>query len=597
MIGARSHRTARLARSLAALAWVWAALLGGCGVIGTDSGGPTGQCQTDNDCGLQGVVCYDHRVCIVKSAPDVPVSLRVAPPVVSGRLTEHFALTVQSATQVSPVSLMLADPAVVYGDVRSSDMQSISVPGTLVATAPTDATATNLQFQTTVYNAPKDFTGAKVFHDFELRLQPGNTYELAFYPQSSNVFPPHYSSITVGGSIDDWQITLPKASELVHITGRLSTGQEPLGNVRVFLQDAQGRLTSTYDVTSGMPRKVGADTLPPGTFRLLADASAPPSVLHVEPATGSEWPIHGQLGDYLDIVQVGLSKGVLDLGELEVGGLGAPQTTHVQVVNAAGQPELGARVRLTQKLAAVGIDDAKIYLESSAITDSQGRVKVSLPPGSTSVIVQPAADSTAGRWFGTVKLQQGLEPIVCPKRTVLTGQVLDYVGNDVVGALVMMRKVGANPAESGIEGSNPSNDPTFQTSTDAGGKFSLPIDPGSWWLWVVPKGNAKLPRLLAARVDIDGKTTPESLLVNIPAPMLLRGKVVTPGGIGVANASVDVLGLLDLTPGYRTGQGAAGADGDGDDPPGKTLIAEGHLLATTTTNSSGGFEVLIAPMQ
>lgn len=590
------HRSNWIVR-LAVLTMAVAALLSGCGLVWTDTGGPTGQCQTDNDCGLQGVVCYDHRVCIAKTAPDVPVSLRVAPPVVSGRLTEHFALTVQAATQVAPVSLMLADPAVVYGDVRSSDTQSISVPGTLVATAPTDATATSLQFQTTVYNAPKDFTGSKVFHDFELRLQPGNTYELAFYPQSSNVFPPHYSSITVGGSIDDWKITLPKASELVHITGRLTSGLEPLGAVRVFLQDAQGRLTSTYDITSGVPRKMGADTLPPGTFRLLADPSAPPSVLRVEPAAGSEWPIHGQLGDYLDIVQVGLSKGVLDLGSLELGGLGAPKAMHVQVLNAAGQPELGARVRLTQKLAAAGVDDAKIYLESAAMTDSQGRVKVSLPPGPTSVIVQPAADSTAGRWFGTVKLEPDLAPIVCPKRTVLGGQVLDYVGKDVAGALVLMRKVGANPAESGMDGSKSNNDPTFQTTTDLDGKFSLPIDPGSWWLWVVPKGNAKLPRLLAARVDIDGKSTPESLLVNIPAPLLLRGKVVTPSGSGVANASVDVLGLQDLTPGYRTGQGAAGGDGDADDPPGKTLIAEGHLLATTTTSSSGSFEVLIAPMQ
>ncbi|MBI5608871.1 MAG: hypothetical protein HY902_08310 [Deltaproteobacteria bacterium] len=594
MMWGGSRWTRRLASSAFALVWAWAALLGGCGLVWTDTGGPTGQCQTDNDCGLQGVVCYDHRVCIANTAADVPVSLRVAPPVVSGRLTEHFALTVQSATQVSPVSLMLADPAVVYGDVRSPDsLQPVS--GTLVATAPTDATATSLQFQTTVYNAPKDFTGLKVFHDFELRLQPGNTYELAFFPQSSSVFPPHYSSITVGGPIDDWKITLPKAAELVHITGRLTTGHEPLGAVRVFLQDAQGRLTSTYDITSGVSRQVGADTLPPGTFRLLADPSAPPSVLRVEPATGSDWPIHGQLGDYLDIVQVGLKKGVLDLGTLELGGLAAPQTVQVQVLASAGTPELGAQVRLTQKLAAAGIDDAKIYLETSAISDSQGRIKVSLPPGPTSVIVQPAADSAAGRWFGTVKLQQGLAPITCPKRVVLTGNVHDYVDEAVPNATILLRKVGANPAESGVDGSKPSNDPTFQTSTDSDGSFSLPIDPGSWWLWVIPKGNAKLPRMLAKRVDIDGKSTPDMLLITIPAPMLLRGKVVTPSGGGVPNASVDVLGLQDLTPGYRSGRGAAGGTGDGDDPPGKTLLAEGHLLATTTTSSSGSFEVLIAP--
>ncbi len=579
------------------LVWILAILaavlaLGACGEIST----PAGQCQSDNDCGLQGVICFDHRVCIANVAQDMPVSLRVAPPSASGRLTEHFALTVQATAQASQISLMLADPAVVYGEVRRTGDESISVPGTLVATAPTDATATSLQFQTSVYNTAQHFNDPHVSRDYELRLQTGNVYDLAFYPQESTVFPPYYSTITVGGSIDDWKIMLPKAADLVQVTGRMTAGGEPLGAVRVYLQDASGRLTSTYDTTTGTARKVGSDTLAPGSFRLLVDPLALPSVLRVEAASGSAWPLHGNLGDYLNIAQAGLKKGPLDLGTLDLGGLGEPQTMEVHVIDAKGNSEMGAHVKLHQVLAVTGLDDAKVYLEASSVTDSAGVAKVSLPGGLTTVIVQPTAESSAGRWFGSVALKQGMAPLVCPKRVVLSGQVVDYVGNDVDKALVLLRKVGANPAESGTPGSNPSADPTFQATTDSDGRFGLPIDPGSWWLWVIPKANTKLPRLLAARVEIDGTSGPAPLLINVPAPLLVRGKVVTPSGAGVANAGVDVLGLFDLTPGSRNGQRGA-SSGDVDDPPTKTVIAQSHLLATTSTNPSGAFEVLIAPMQ
>lgn len=583
---------------VALASWLAAMAMLSCGAIGVDVGGATGQCSVDNDCGLSGLTCFEHRVCIVKQAPATSVSVRLLPPVASGKLTEDFQLDLQAGSQAEIVSLMLAEPAVVHGQVRSADTDFKPVPGELVATAPTEATGTTLQFQATVYNAPKYCAGLPVCQDFELRVQAGHTYDLAFYPQESTTFPPHYSSLTAGGSIDNWKIVLPKESDLVRVTGRLMAGQQPLVGMRVFLQDAAGRPTSTRDVTTSTPRKVGVqgDVLPPGAFRLLVDPTAQKGRLRFEPIEPGMAMPQGLVGDVIDIGAAGLKQSGVELGPLNLGPLPPPAAVTLTVLGPTGKPEDGALVRLQWPLPGGALDDLDATVEVAGKTDAQGQFTAMMPAVKLAALVQPGAESQAGRWTNKVDAKASPLVVQCPARVVLSGQVLDYVGHQVAKATIYLRKVGFQQGEQAILGATTQSDPSVLAKTDGDGRFSTPIDPGDWWLWAVPPEGALLPRFLAARVTVQPGVKPAAILVNIPAPLLLRGRVVTASGAVVAKVGVDINGLASLTPALLGTSSRAGAP-DADDPPGTTVVAQSHLLASTVTNALGLFEVLVAPPQ
>jgi hypothetical protein len=563
-------------------AWALAVMSGSgaCGVLSVEEPTASGMCAQDSDC-AEGLRCYDQRLCVVRQSPAFAVQARLTPPSGSGKIVEQFALQLDAAMRGDTAALMLGEPALVRGTVKRAGSSTLaaSIPGTLVASAQSqDGTALN--FQVASFATLQSFAGSPTKQGFELRVQPGYTYTVVFRPEAAELIPPHTSNITVGGSIDNWKIELPSEDKLLRVRGRLLAGGVPLVGLRAFLIDDEGKLDSTRALVDGK-----------GEFALWVDPAAKPGRLRFEPVDlGSALPQGETVGE-IDIHKAALKGEPLDLGDLDLGAIG-PASAVTLTAAAGGQPESGALVRV-QRLLKAETQGVKAWIEVHGHTDDEGRWSAELPPGPMVVSVIPEVHSAAARWSAKVKGESGQLAIELGKRPVVMGQVLDYRQRPVAQATLRMRRVTTGAGEI-MAGSTTLGEAEIQGTTDAQGRFAMPADLGGWWLWVAPRPQDGLPRVLAAQVDLTAGSVPPQLAVVVPAPVLLVGRTLTAKGVGLAGVAVDILAQQALHPLI----GSAGAKRAGMPLPGADIASsQNRLIGSATSGNGGVFEVLLAPPQ
>ena len=574
----RMPKRAMWARRAAA---ILALLHAGCGIIGLDDTPVVGQCTVDSDCGA-GLRCYGKHVCIANQAESTKIEVRLTPPVQTGKLVEHFELNVDAATQTDPVALMLSEPAVIHGTVKQpggAGGLSQSMPGLLEAIAQSNVPGRELRYTAISHSAEQVFGDGQVA-GFELLVQPGHTYELIFRPDADANFPPHRSKITVSGSVDKWKIELPTEDKLVSVTGAIVAAGKPLANLRVYLADNDGQLSSTRGTTDAA-----------GKFLLRVDPMIAAGKLRFEPIDAAVGLPKGWLETPVEIHKASRKDkpAPLELGDLDVGAMPAPESVTVIVQSAESTPELGAMVQLQRPLNPT-TPGLNAVVQSQGVTDEQGRFSALVPPGAGGLWVMPGPTSVVGRWSAKTELKAGKVVVACPARAWLSGTAVDYQNRPIKGAKVWLRRVAqASPLADTQVVTGALGDLPIEVSTDGAGKFKMPVDPGGWWLWLLPKSSDLLPRVLAAKVDIADK--PVQVDVTVPAPLLLIGKVVTAKGGAVSHASIDILAPKVQEPTVQRGE----PGGKGPNSAGAGVVSDSHLLGTTVTDSQGGFEVLIAP--
>ncbi len=559
--------------------WVACALLSAGVVAGcVDNDEVAARCTSDADCGA-GLRCYQQRICIAAQLPNETVAVRLTPPKASGKLVEHFELDLDAQVRSEPVALMLSEPAVVLV-TYSAAFNFTPVQGKLIATAHSDVKGSLLRYEATRYFG-KD---GKAFSGYELRVQPGKTYDLMFDPDADVDGPPHYSKITVSASFDHGAITLPQGDGLVEVRGKLVAGQKPLVGLRTQLVNAAGQTISTSALTDKS-----------GAFAIQVGPTAVAGHLTFAPTDSSLALPQGRLEEPVDVAnrfKADAKPKPLQLGELNTGKLPDPVTATVEVKNDIGEPEVGALVRVQRHGDGKG-KGLLAYVEVQGYTDHQGRLVLNMPPGGALLSVLPTSGSLAARWSGKVEVAAGLLPVGCTRRSLVKGTVVDFGGRKLHTAKVWLRRV-AQPDENASElsGSAALGEVPLETVTGSQGTFELPVDAGGWWLWVHPRPADLLPRWLAAKVEV----TPGSdtvIQVSVPAPVLVLGKVVTASGSPVANAAIEILARSAapqpaVTRGPR-GKGARSAS--------TAVTVDSVLLGSALSDGAGLFEVLLAPPQ
>jgi hypothetical protein len=534
-----------------------------------------------------GLTCYDDKWCVAEQAAPEPVVVRIKPPADSGHLTEHFALQVGSDGE--PVRLQLTQPAVVRGSVVRQGELAVGkqwLAGTLVATAQSEIAGMTLQYSTKCSAEAKQYVGSPSPQGFELRLQPGYTYQLSFWPEAEDKIPPFYSEQIVGGSRDDLKLELPAAQALIAVQGRLVGHGQPLAGLRVQLDDEHGRQVSTRAVTD-------AD----GHFALVAGPHAAEAWLRFAPKDDTEGLPKGKLITACDMTTAA-KTGQLDLQDVDLGQVHAPSPMVVQVLGPDGQPEAGAVVRLQQQLTGAGLLPTMTgYTEVHGQTDAQGRFSASMPAGPALLLVRPAVTSSSGAAQLPIELS-GAEldtPVLvhCPQRPRLTGILRDASGQPVRNAdLVLWRESSATAA---LINQGSIGEVAVPGKTDADGQFAVAVDSGIWRIWLQPSANtSELARALAARVEVldsDVELGP----IQLPAPVVLAGQIVDAAGQDLPGAVVEVLSVqaaeavVDAGSRKKTGNEAAAMG------KATTTVVDYHLLGSTTTGPLGAFALLLTP--
>lgn len=550
-------------------------LWSGCDGASIDTDHDSGTCAVDGDC-VGGLVCHDKRICVSGSVVETPVVLKLTPPPDSGLLSEQFAVTL-TGNHGQATKLVLTPPAVVRGTVsQKGNTLARSIPGTLLANAPGLVDGADLRFDATSLATQKSDNGSALAYGYELRVQAGKTYDIAFWPQSEEI-PPHYTNATWGGSLDVWDIELPATSEYLHITGRLTAEGKGIANLRVALQDGAGRLCSTRATTDQT-----------GTFALDVDPSAPTAVLAFEPADGKEVLPRGRLQPAIKLNHAGL----VEMGDIDLGHLDEPVNVTVHLQTEGGVAEPMALVRIQHSLLDPKADPARfstLYVEVHGYANAQGDFSARLPAGAAQIVVQPGPKSVSARTTWQGDLQGGTKALTCARRASVTGTVRDYAGRPVAATQVVLRRIDDPNKGLTLIGADKSlgGDPT-EIIADKAGEFAALADPGTYAVWALPPAGAGLARVLTRVAQVDAASNP-SWQLTLPPPALLLGSVLRPDGKPVPGVVLDILAAH-----LAVAQGASGVVQAVSLPQ---ALADGHLLGSAVSDAKGRFEALVVPTQ
>jgi hypothetical protein len=263
----------------------------------------------------------------------------------------------------------------------------------------------------------------------------------------------------------------------------------------------------------------------------------------------------------------------------------APSPITVVAQDAANNNVSGALVRAqtTVLTSLLGTTD----FARSATTDSSGTASLSLLPGSNSapltysfVVIPPAGSSSATTCPPSVTL-----PVLTPptftlqRRPNLVGAVTDGQGNPVANVAIT-----ATPDSSPVPSCPSTPAAPGNTTTDANGVFSLPLDPGTYQLDYDPPAGSAAPRFTEYQVAVpvlgggtDGGT-----------PMIPPHPVQLPVAAAVAGTVVGPDGTTPLPSATVRFFETRGAVADGGTPLAPLLRAQ------TVTDANGAFRVAVA---
>lgn len=591
-------------RLLATWLLVLLAVASGCGDAVSED---VGHCSDDADCTI-GLHCYAQRWCVAVSAEPRDVVLRLSPPETTNAVLEYFDATLGGPHADLGQVWQLTEPAAVRGTfTRAGDVLTPSIPGRLIAVAPGKVHGTTLRYDATSHSSPKLIEGTDIVAGFELKLQTGPNYEVAFWPDRPEI-PPWFAGWKVGGTNNGWNVELPAQSTLLAVRGKLLQGQgkEPdcgsmpigamptcagtcagMAGVRVAMVDNKGRERSSRATTS-------AD----GSFEVLVDPSVGVAHLQFGGAESGDALVSGRLAAPIDLDLLRKKEqSAVDLGELIVAVGNDTVDAVLPVQDVAGEPIAGASVRVVRTLASpLGcVDDgngkrvagpifAELRLQAEAATDNAGKAKLRLPAGGYEVRVAPFQGHHAGEVVQTaVQIGPINAVVVCPARRLLRGHVFDLQQRGLATARVRFERIDHAQTDNSSQ--------LLEVTTVSDGAFEAYLDPGRYALVVDPPEGGGLARAVLRVVEVQAEHDPVALELTMPAPVVLVGRVLDQAGQPVVGVSVDVLaGALTSLP-ARSGPSGA--------PDGRSahLAVETHLLGSTSTDEQGRFELLVATGQ
>ncbi len=581
-----------------------AAAFAGCGDIVADD---SGQCQSDDDCTI-GLHCYAQRWCVAASAEPRDVVLRLSPPQGADAVLEYFDATLGGPHADLGQVWQLTEPAAVRGTItRAGDVLTPSIPGRLIAVAPGKVHGTTLRYDATSHSAPKVIDGSNVIAGFELKLQAGPNYEVAFWPDRPEI-PAWFAGWKVGGTSDSWNIELPAESSLLRVRGKLLQGATtppdcetmPIGALPTCAGTCTGMAGFRVALVDGKGRERSsrATTAADGSFEVLVDPGV--GVVHLQfgGAEVGDGLVSGRLAAPIDLDLLRKKEQTaLDLGDLIIA-LGAEVIdARLPIQDIAGEPVAGASVHVQRSLPSpLGCVDAgggkrvagpifaDLKLHAEDASDNAGKVSLRLPGGAYDVTVSPFPGHRAGSTSAQAQPLGAVNAaIVCPARRLLRGHVFNLQQRGLAGARVRFERIDDDPSDkSGM---------LLEVLADQDGAFEAWLDPGRFALVVDPPEGVGLARALLRVVEIQAEHDPVALELTMPAPMVLVGRVIDQAGKPVAGVSVDVLaGALTALPAGLAPSGA---------PRGRSahLAVETHQLGSTSTNEQGRFELLVATGQ
>lgn len=589
----------------------------GCGDPGVSGGGA---CRTDDECAA-GLHCYAERWCVSTPAEARDIVLRMAPPPGSDAVLEYFDGAVGGGSAIGQ-AWQLTRPAVVRGTVlRAGDALSASIPGRLLATAPSKVLGANLRYEAQSQNALTFFEGATVPHGFELRLQAGPTYDVVFWPDSAEI-PPYYTTWTVSGDAEGWTVQLTAEVDLIKVRGRLRRGSAAqlacdkagvgahtacaenctgLAGLVVQLQDDAGRVRSSRSVTDAE-----------GAFEVAVDAAAGTVRLAILPGPDASTPIRGQLAAALELEPLRkLDQKVVELGDLLAAGPISDESLGFTVVDADGAAVAGAHVRVQAALPVrqncVAGQDGKgvttqplfsdLRMERKGVTGADGAVAFVLPAGQVEVDAVPPMQHPAGAvHVGVAVTAASPAQIACPSRRVLSGTLVDIRQVAVADAGIHLERIDAEPGKGGAQ------QPLVYVQTDPQGNFALLVDPGRYAVVAVPPEGSGLARAVVKVVEVTAAHDPLPLALVLPAPSVLVGRVLDADGNPAQQILVDVfaqqvssLVVPDTGDGGQKNPG--GGSGEQSFGDAAVLTFETHRLGSVTTDIDGRFELLVTAGQ
>ncbi len=591
--------------ALAALALLALATVAGCGDA---LSAHQGACLTDADCS-PGLSCFEQTWCVADPDEARPVTLQLAPPPGSGAVLEHFDTMLGGPGAMAGHTYQLAQPAALRGTVtRADDPLTPSVPGRLIALSPGKITGTALRYEATSFATLKIFPGSGVVAGFEMRVQAGPHYDVAFWPDNHEI-PPWFDGWQVAGSADDWRIELPSAMSLMRVHGRFRYGpsQDPdcgtataaarpvcagtckgVAGMRVLLRDAARRQRSSSAITDAE-----------GRFELLVDAAAGEVEVAFSSHDAANPAPSGQLRQRFDLMKLRKKEQMeVELGDLILGLPLSLVEAQLPVRDAQGLPVIGARVTAQRalpspqscELSAGGkvvqqplFEDLRLSAEGH--TDVEGKAMLQVVAGAWNVSVTPPATSAAARVkSASVALSAGpAAAIACDVRRAFTGQL---VGPDQAPMAGARMRIGAIQADAGEAAAT-----VVEVLTDTDGAFHARLDPGRYAVVAEPAADAGLARALLRVIEVAADHDLPAQKLVMPAPAVLVGRVLGPDGAPLSGVVVDVLApsLTSLAP-----------LGDARGKPGwgrALLAAETQRLASTVTDHDGRFQVLVATGQ
>jgi hypothetical protein len=475
----------------------------------------------------------------VAVAPNIAAwAIEIAPPPRSGaQLTElpyGSATPVITAGAEFELTVPFRGSASVGANLPTSASAIVTVPSRIPG-RPDLAFQGRLELGTT--NAMTGLTNAtaRVNLPDALRGQMG-TVSLVPLPPSDEKTPPYTFPVPIP------MVGMPFAILDLPTNARTLRGlvRDSLDNPKTLFT---ARAFQNGVLVSTTPTTAATATNPAGNFVLLLPGDTPGDGITLELV-----PMSGTSDPWVTYSGLSLTQQNTDLGAISLPA--ALTTTPFQATvhggNAGGTPVPGATVRAHTTLPG-GDTRVSATFAREGVSDAGGTVNMSLMPGTTNnprpytvSVVPPAGSIWATQCFDNVPAQWSggapvtlLLDVTLPRRAVITGNVMSASGGPVGSVAVTAIAMGAMPPLP-----NCLVGPAITSATtDAMGSFTLPLDPGTYQLEYDPPAGSPFPRIIES-LEVTPAEANRTILVRLPAPVLVEGDVLKAPGIPLPNAIV-----------------------------------------------------------
>jgi hypothetical protein len=498
----------------------------------------------------------------------------IQPPSGTGYVTEEVT-TVQIDPETGMFTLTLPKPVALSGAVRMG-APGVALAATVVATRPSRISGRpNVYYEAAV--DPE--TGG-----YSLLVSPnidGEEYMLRASPKDPSTAPSQVRTVTAtSDQIIDFDFVDPLKLPAVHGTV-LDSLLNPVAGVRVQAVDGEGGTTLSTTATT--------DSSGAFALRLAAELPATVQLVATPPAAADPAQLLPTLTRDVDLAKLGPTNALTV--NLQMPPLPAAQQISYTVEgtgpSGASMPAINASCVFTADVSDTRTGDGtKATLRVNTMTNSDGTASAYLVPSQSDVrdytlLVTPDEASPFQPTQTTVAVgltgggYSGKIPLVL--RPLLSGWVLGPDGKPLGNLTIVPGATQVTPTQ-GVQALAPTSSPS-PAATDADGRFSLRVDPGTWDIGLVPPADKMLPRLWKTGIQVGNGDT-DLMQIDVPTGVMVRAHVVDRDGQTVPDAGVRLYTVAEHNRDCRS-----------DDA---TCLAPARLRAEASADASGWVTLILA---